>query len=162
MYAWQVVARVCARVRACARSSRRPCCQRETENRWLQGETISLRGPAPCTALLCLLTTHPHEPAGQGRCLFTFADRVPAHLIFDVNGFGIKQRSQYRVRDRTSLNTLCIENHRACSSVFIKRTRQLNLNSSKGIIHLKFNPYMRLSTDTTKGNVILTLLNCYV
>lgn len=43
-------------------------------------------------ALRCCACSH--EPAGQGRCLFTFADRVPAHLIFDVNGFGMKQRSQ--------------------------------------------------------------------
>lgn len=66
------------------------------------------------------------------------------------------------MRDRTSLNTLCIENPRAFSSVFIKRTRKLNLNSSKGIIHLKFNPYMSLSTDTTEVNIKLTLLKFYV
>lgn len=66
------------------------------------------------------------------------------------------------MRDGTSLNTLCIENHRAFSSVFIERTQKLNLNSSKAIIHLKFNSYMILSTDTTKGNITLTLLKIYV
>lgn len=66
------------------------------------------------------------------------------------------------MRDRTSLNTLCIENHRAYSSVFIKRTQKLNLNSSKGIIHLKFNPYMSFSIGKTEGNIKLTLLKLYV